>query len=1027
MNQDDSDKDLKNGAVREIHNMVHTKGGFGNNPRLEMILGTVEVANTLPSGDNIHIGSIEDVENDLLYYFNYNSKSTHGIYEYDPATESVTKIIENSFFPFTETSYIRGSVADGMLFFTEGAAVPLYVNIPFAKAGSYLNVSIREFTYAKPFPKNVILASRLTDGNVLINRVAHDSYKFAYRLIYFDDAQTKISGFSQLVAADLEPPTNENANNVIFLRVLIEEDIEHLVKEIEFIYEKNNTGSFHIFTTEERPDDGWVVAANPDGNYHVNFDATESTIIVPTQDYVDPFENIPRLTSDITIKGNRLLMDKGLFGHEGEGTAVISLSVIESDTPHEGKAAKGGGIYSAGIVYEDEYGWESPVLKKVSIQVPYIGSLNDGSNMSIRAVITGKAPDWAKRWHLVFAEDSVYDTYEEFPVYVMIGSGAAPASAADGSTTVNGLLLILGGWYYFNKNASDAEITGLGPTVNVHLRMPSNIPFYPTTEMYGRFKQDDYIADPLIGKEFPIQDVVGDKMYIDNFGDADKWLTFGHRWVNVEVYTKKTVNSGIYNKVGISGDVYQGIRGPKYTHEDATVVWKGDQYIIVTPNRLAYIFNSDPLVSSDIDQDFLGENMPHKRSGIVFSPSPTAGSTITTAAGFDAAALDGFILSAFTLDYKKIDSDRSGSYAEGKPTEVESNDVILYSDPYLPNTLVNGFFNIGLLSEETVGVEDGAIQRMFSIGERTVLAVHKHAVTSIYMGQGVLRSVDGNELVSKSDDVIGYTNRAKGRYGSGNPESFAYHDDRVYFWDGSRGDVVRYAQNGVDPLGKANEFKSYFKKIADDRRKVPGGYKAYGMYNPEHEMYILSFPDASYDAVSLPAITIAYTERGGKFVDFFGISPTSGGKVSDKLIMFNGGRIYQWNKAGYKFFGVDFYPKIVLVFNGATEVEKLLKNLVIDSDGAWRVDIVSSAGSVTYTSADEFVEKEKNKFYGDVYRDVSSSGAYPDTGSGGSRFNGDTIRGETFEVTVSRAVSGAVSISELMLTSKALSGHLGIR
>lgn len=1022
MNQDDSDKDLENGAVREIHNMVHTKGGFGNNPRLEMILGTIEVSNVLPSGTNTHIGSIEDVENEKLYYFNHNSLGSNGIYEYDPVTKLIIKIKESILFPFTVDSFIRGSIADGMMFFTDKISVPMYINVPYAKSGGYLDSSFREYTYARPIAKNLITAVRATDGNVIINRVAHDSYKFAYRLIYFDDAQTKISDYSQLVAADLEPPESENSNNVITLNVKIEEDIEHLIKKIEFIYRKNSSGSVYIFKTEERPASGWNIVANPNGDFILNFDATESTIVVPTQDYVDPFENIPRLASDFTIKGNRLLLDKGLFGYDDEGTAVISPSVIASADPIEPMSAKNGGIYSAGIVYKDAYGWESPVLKKTSIQIPYIGTLSAASQRAIRAVVTGTAPSWAVEWHLVFSEDSVYDTYEEFPVYVMIGSGKAPDSAADGSTTVNGLLLILSGWYYFSKNASDAEIDGLGPTVNVHLRMPSNIPFYPNTEMFGRFKKDDYIADPLIGKEFPIQDVVGDKIYIDNFGDPDKWKTFGRRWVNIEVYTKKTVNSGIYNKVGIKGGISAG------AHLNSTVSWKGDQHFIIAVDRLAYLFNADPLVSSDIDQDFFGQDMPHQRSGLIYSPSPTAGSAITTAAGFDAAALDGFILSAFTLDYKKIDNDRSGSYSEGKPTEVRSSDVVLYSDPYLPNTLVNGFFNVGLLSEETIGVEDGDIQRMFSIGERTVLAIHKHSITSIYMGQGVLRSVDGEEIVTKSDDVIGYTNRAKKRYGSGHPESFAHSsDDRVYWWDGSRGEVARYAQNGVDPLGKDNEFKSYFKQIADDRRKVPGGYKAYGMYSPEHEMYILSFPDASYDEVSLPAITLAYTERGGKFVDFFGIAPSSGGKIADKMVVFDQGKLYQWNKGGYKFFGVDFFPKIVLVFNEATEVEKLLKNIVIDSDKSWRVDIVSSAGSVTFTEADEFNEKEKNKFYGDIYRDVSSSGAYPDVGSGGSRFNGDTIRGETFQLTLSRDVAEAVSISELMLMSKPLSGHLKVR
>jgi len=99
-------------------------------------------------------------------------------------------------------------------------------------------------------------------------------------------------------------------------------------------------------------------------------------------------------------------------------------------------------------------------------------------------------------------------------------------------------------------------------------------------------------------------------------------------------------------------------------------------------------------------------------------------------------------------------------------------------------------------------------------------------------------------------------------------------------------------------------------------------------------------------------------------------------------------------------------------------------NWVIDSDKPWRIEIQSSTGSESYTDIDEFIESEKNKHYGDIYRDVSSSGAYPDTGSGGSRFNGDTIRGEFFIVTLTRDVAENVSIGELLFTYAPLAGHI---
>jgi hypothetical protein len=1036
LNQDDSDRDLTEGAVREIWDMVHTKDGVGSSPKLELIKPTRLLSTTLPSGTNKTIGVIEDKENNILYYFNWNSGNVDGIYAYDindVSTPTITKIIEYDF-GWSSSNVITGTVADGQIFFTNRIDPPMCVNVEFATIpsgqtnsdglpGYDLTKDITQFYYVKPFPEKGIFANRIDDVNTINNRVSGNTYKFGYQNIYFDGGVSKISSWSQAVPADVVPSTALVQNAIEVLHT-VDPNLDHLIKAIRFFYIKNNEGSVIQFEEMERPSSGWYISGNLNGRIELIFNSSEATTVVPTQDLVDQFENIPRRTNDIILRSNRMFLSKNLFGYDETGSATLNLSTVAATGSRS--QAKHGGIYNAGLFYEDKFGWRSPIVKRASIQVPYL-STSFSNRRGIKCQILGLAPDWAVKWHIAYTEDNFYENYVEFPVYPMIVAGKARETQEDGVPFGDPVNTIpLNGWVYYSTNVSAAQIDA-NIITGIHLRFPSNLAIYPEKGMYGRFKDDAFIADPNLSSEFIVQDVVGDKIYIDLMGaSAEDWVNNGRRFVNIEIYKKKETGDIIFQEVGISGPVLND-----GTH-NADRLWNGDQYYIDTSfySRLSFLFLADPVLSNQYSSIFFGASMPYTAEVAVESPTPTSGGAVITDAGEIGFATIGQeeenLRQTYTLDYRKIANDRSKPHAEADIETIEAGDVILYSDPYIPNSRINGLFNVGLLSEFTLGVEDGDVTRLFSIGDRTIVAVHPHAVTSMYVGQGVLRTGDGEDIVSTTNEVIGYANRAKTRLGSTHPESFAERDGTLYWWDGSRGEVCRYAQNGVDALAIQNHFKSYFKVLADNRR-MNADYRVFGMYNPEHEMYIIAFADASFGQISIPPVTIAYSARFGKFTLNSIVKPEHGHSIGDKLVMFKSGQAYQWNSTWgsleRQLLGDPYTPKVVFVANAMQDVVKLAMSFLIESDQPWDIKISTSTGAYSHTYIDDLTEDEKGKWYGETYRDESGSGAYPVTGAGGDRFSGDTIRGEVFQIELSRPDGEPATLNRFMLNYKALSGH----
>ena len=1012
LNQDSPDKDLKPFECREIHNLTHRRLGFGISSKLELIQGTLEKStNLLPTvGENKTVGAIEDVENRKLYYFLYNTTGKHGIYEFEGRTGIIVKIMETGLFNFDSERVITGTVLDGMLFFTDAVERPCYVNVAYAKAGNYILTTRKEIEYYCPQPVGVPLAVK-TLGGTTGNKVDFDSYKFAFHYEYFDRGVSRISHFSKLVPAEPRPDDSSTDNWVIRVTSYLDVGVYYLIKKIRLIYQKNNDGNYYVFKELD-------VGTAP-GPIIYDFDGTESVYVIPTIDIVFN-ENIPNTIRDFSIKKNRLFMTGGKRGLIDDSVNV-SLTAAAVLSPADPLFVKRGGIYNIGIVWENDTGWKSQVQAKTKVRVPFTevtlsGNVPQGKRIEVQ--VNGQAPSWTVRSHLVVSREFEYKQYMQCPVFVMLVAGKTNQDDVPNGQTE------LAGWNYYNNIGSATNVNA------VHLKIPVNLPFYPESGMFVRFMEADMIGTKL-GREAAITNVVGDKIYIDNM-DSKVWTSLSGRVQKIEIYSKNKVWDDIYFEVGVSQTIALN-PNPLY-------VWQGDAYTInpfiplrgsVFDTVLGFAFENEATITAVNENALFGSNFPQFRYDPFESPSPTTGPAqekiIPEGSSTD---IRGYLLgsiSILAMDYKKIDNDRSIPHVEGIIEELDRPDLIIWSRTYIQETKINGLFNVDARNEEVLGAEEGKILYIEDVGEQILLAIQERGFTSCYVGQGVLRTYADQDIITKEDSVIGYFRRLKGRFGTSNPESIAYHDDKVWVWDGYRAEIVRYAANGLEPLGKTYNYKSFLDKIVEERSGLD--YKAYGAYDPEHEEYYLSFPEVVVDSVVVAQkVTVRFSEKYKGFDATFDIYPDYGHKVGSRCVFWKDGKLYLWQKGSdYTFFGAAYSPRILLNFAGnQEEVEKLAQYFMINSDKQWRLEIESPSGAVSYIDEGEFEQKTPGTLYQDVYRDINSLGTLPD--SGDPRFTGDTIRGESFKVTLTRlAVSGpeaAVNIDDIIMSFQILEGQL---
>lgn len=258
MDLDSDDRYVQQGDYRRALNIRNAKNSEESNNTLETVKGNTLVENRLPDGTNKCIGAYDEKIQKKVYYFNYNQPGTHGIYEYDYASGTVSTVLESSVLNFQEDSKIlHVDVVDGLLLWTDAFNHPRRININRAKSGGYPAILTEQYInniVQQPIqPPSVSYGS---DPTFKQNNVREKQFQFRVQNIDWDDATSAWGHISKIALPELSdlfykdkftpPPVWDN-----FISVNVNTGDAN-VRRIAIAVREGNNGDFFLAKTIDK-------------------------------------------------------------------------------------------------------------------------------------------------------------------------------------------------------------------------------------------------------------------------------------------------------------------------------------------------------------------------------------------------------------------------------------------------------------------------------------------------------------------------------------------------------------------------------------------------------------------------------------------------------------------------------------------------------------------------------------------------------------------------------------------------------
>lgn len=240
-------------------------------------------------------------------------------------------------------------------------------------------------------------------------------------------------------------------------------------------------------------------------------------------------------------------------------------------------------------------------------------------------------------------------------------------------------------------------------------------------------------------------------------------------------------------------------------------------------------------------------------------------------------------------DFSASDYFKSNYWDAGRPNKVNPDykelrrpSTIFYSEPFIPNTNINGLNSI--FPDDTYEEFDktyGSIQKLHS-RENQLIIFQEDKVSRAQINRNIITTGSGDQILTAQGAVISQAIPYAGEYGiSFNPESFSEYAEVLYFADTRRGAVCRLSQNGITPISEykmKNYFTDFFTILnrtdlssSSNPDKIA---KLYGCFNPKDKEYMLTLDISDWDNTFRAIASNTNLRREAKestYFDNFGI------------------------------------------------------------------------------------------------------------------------------------------------------------
>jgi hypothetical protein len=346
------------------------------------------------------------------------------------------------------------------------------------------------------------------------------------------------------------------------------------------------------------------------------------------------------------------------------------------------------------------------------------------------------------------------------------------------------------------------------------------------------------------------------------------------------------------------------------------------------------------------------------------------------------------------------DNFKSDYWSKGRPNAVLEDfkrtrkfATCLYSEPYIPNTNINGLnLIVPDVSFQEFERSYNSIQKLHS-RDNNLIIFQEDKVSKSLVNKNIMYNMDGSGNIAATDAVLSIATPYLGNYGiCKNPESFASHGIRMYFADIKRGCVLRLSQDGLTEISMY-KMKDYFSDLSVTilEKANFNKYKIHGVFDRKYGEYIVSYDkilgeqadpnNPVIESVILQPSTIGFTEQTNRWNAFYTYYPETMGSSGVGIVSYVGGELYHHdrgvdslqNKEYNKFYGNSVNSELWLVSNVSPSNNKVYKAISTESDHIWSADIENKHGQKTSIFTTDFDTRE-NIHYAQVLNDINSPG-----------------------------------------------------
>lgn len=234
-----------------------------------------------------------------------------------------------------------------------------------------------------------------------------------------------------------------------------------------------------------------------------------------------------------------------------------------------------------------------------------------------------------------------------------------------------------------------------------------------------------------------------------------------------------------------------------------------------------------------------------------------------------------------------IKEESTNERKSGTIGQIQRPTVLRYSEPFVPETNINGLSTVFDLNFYEYDRKFNSIQHLYSEGDRLII-LQEDKVGFVLAGRQIVQSLSSSQSIGQSDEILSDIQYYAGEYGiSENPESFAVNGFRKYFTDVNRGVVCRLSQDGITPIsikGMDDYFKSRFNEMYISEEKEI----ALGVYDKRFDEYIIK--SVKFDTVSFTSEDLTLNEPEFSITFNSSVYDTSNlfvGQIIDMLASFD--------------------------------------------------------------------------------------------------------------------------------------------